>query len=187
MHRSAFAVETQSFLCGKFSTAWLEVLPNLRHAGVFQMSTMVNLGIGFQEPVTCPGVKLDKKMSICSSDSTRSQGVSKFQLAGKWSESEKMSCNAILKKLYEPKTDVILTIGFKITAEIEIRKHTMYVLHPTSQTRRISFVKYMFFYSFIANMKCVNHLHCFYTVNSSVNAARSYWTNLLAEVPWITH
>ena len=43
-----FAAQTQSFLCSKFSTARLEVLPNLRHAGVFQMSTMVNLGIGFQ-------------------------------------------------------------------------------------------------------------------------------------------
>ena len=32
----------------KYRTARLEVLPNLRHAGVFQMSTMVNLGIGFQ-------------------------------------------------------------------------------------------------------------------------------------------
>ena len=30
----------------RFSTA------NLRHAGVFQTSTMVNLGIGFQEPLT---------------------------------------------------------------------------------------------------------------------------------------
>ena len=29
--------------------------------------------------------------------------------------------------------------------------------------------------------------HCCFTVNSSVNAARSYWTNLLAKVPWITH
>ena len=45
---ASFAAQTQSFLCGKFSTARLEVLPNLRHAGVFQMSTMVNLGIGFQ-------------------------------------------------------------------------------------------------------------------------------------------
>jgi len=34
------------FLCGKFSKARLEVLPNLRHAGVFQVSTMVNFGIG---------------------------------------------------------------------------------------------------------------------------------------------
>ena len=43
----SFAAQTQSFVCGKFSTARLEVLPNLRHAlGVFQMSTMVNLGIG---------------------------------------------------------------------------------------------------------------------------------------------
>ena len=49
--------------------------------------------------------------------------VYKFQLAGKWSESEKISCHAILKNLYEPKMDVILTISLKITAEIEIRKH----------------------------------------------------------------
>ena len=34
------------FLCGKFPTGRLEVLPNLRHAEVFQMSTMVNFGIG---------------------------------------------------------------------------------------------------------------------------------------------
>ena len=29
------------------------------------MSMMANLGIGFQEPLTCPGVKLDEKMTIC--------------------------------------------------------------------------------------------------------------------------
>ena len=45
---ASFAAQTQSFLCSKFSTARLEVLPNLRHARAFQMSTMVNLGIGFQ-------------------------------------------------------------------------------------------------------------------------------------------
>ena len=45
---ASFAAQTQSFRCSKFSTVRLEVLPNLRHAGVFQMSTMVNLGIGFQ-------------------------------------------------------------------------------------------------------------------------------------------
>ena len=87
------------------------------------MSTMVNLGIGFQEPLTRPGVKLDEKMSNYSSDSERSRGIYKFQLAGKWSESKKMSCHAILKNLYGPKMDVILTISFKITAQIEIRKH----------------------------------------------------------------
>ena len=57
----------QSFLCRKFSTARLEVSPNLRHAWVFQTSTMVNLGIVFQEPLTRPDIKLDEKMSICSS------------------------------------------------------------------------------------------------------------------------
>ena len=30
------------------------------------MSMMANLGIGFQEPLTCPGVKLDE-MTICYS------------------------------------------------------------------------------------------------------------------------
>ena len=62
------AAQTQSFLCDKFSTARLEVLPNLRLAGVFQISTMVDLGIGFQEPstrrLTRPSVKLDEKMSL---------------------------------------------------------------------------------------------------------------------------
>ena len=32
-----------------------------------QISTMVNLGIVFQEPLTRPGIKLDEKMSICYS------------------------------------------------------------------------------------------------------------------------
>ena len=36
------------FVCGRFSTARSEVLPNLRHAGVFQMSTMFNLGIRYE-------------------------------------------------------------------------------------------------------------------------------------------
>ena len=31
------------------------------------MSTMVNLGIGFQDSLNCSGFKLDEKMSICSS------------------------------------------------------------------------------------------------------------------------
>ena len=59
--RASFAAQTQSFLCGKFSAIRLEVLPNLRHGGVFQMSTVVNLGIGFEEPLTRPGVKPDKR------------------------------------------------------------------------------------------------------------------------------
>ena len=43
--RALFAAQTQSFLCSKFFTSRLEVLPNLRHGRVFQMSTMVNFGI----------------------------------------------------------------------------------------------------------------------------------------------
>ena len=42
-----------------------------------------------------------------------------------------MSCHAVLKNLYESKMDVILTIRFKITAEIEITKHMFCVLRCT--------------------------------------------------------
>ena len=35
---------------------------------------------------------------------------------------------AILESLYEPKMDVILTISFKLTAEIEMTKHMFCVL-----------------------------------------------------------
>ena len=52
IHSSRASCTAQSFLCSKFSTAGLEVSPNLRHAGVFQTSTMANLGIGFQGPLT---------------------------------------------------------------------------------------------------------------------------------------
>ena len=38
------------------------------------------------------------------------------------------ACHAILKNLYEPKMDVMLTIIFKIVAEIEITKHVFCVL-----------------------------------------------------------
>ena len=61
-----------------------------------------------------------------------------------------MSCYAVRKNLYVPKMDVILTISFKITAEIEITKR---VLRPTLQTRTcIGILKsiIMFFHSVIA-------------------------------------
>ena len=62
-----------------------------------------------------------------------------------------MSCHAILKNLYEPKMDVILTIRFKITAKN--RDNKTYVLCPTLQTRTcIGVLKgiIMFFHLFIA-------------------------------------
>ena len=92
------------------------------------MSTMVNLGIGFKEPLTRPGIK--KHLLF---DSVTGM-IYKFQLARRCCDSEKISCHAFLKNLYELEMDVILTISFKITAEIEITKHN-YVLHPTLQTR----------------------------------------------------
>ena len=44
------------------------------------MSTMVNLGIGFQEPLTRSGVKLDEKMSICSSTPQHERGYTNSSL-----------------------------------------------------------------------------------------------------------
>ena len=83
------------------------------------MSTMVNLGIGFKEPLTFPGIK--KYLLFDSA----TWGICKFQLAGiRCCDSKKISCHAILKNLYgELKMDVILTISFNITAEIKITKH----------------------------------------------------------------
>ena len=90
---------------------------------------------------------------------------------GNWSESEKMSGHAILKNLYEKKMDVILTISFKITAEIEIRRHIFCVL-----LRGVSAL-YSICFSFIhcheMPSHCVFFSFFFFTVNNSVNAARS--------------
>ena len=58
------------------------------------MSTMVNLGIGFQEPLTRPGVKLDEKMSNYSSDSERSRGYANFSLLE--SDLKVRKCHAML-------------------------------------------------------------------------------------------
>ena len=86
------------------------------------MSTMVNLGIGFKEPLTHPGIK----RHLLFDSATRR--IYKFQLARRYHDSEKISCHAILKNLYVLEMDVILTISFKITAEIEITKHMFRIL-----------------------------------------------------------
>ena len=64
---SIAAWAAQSFSSLRLFHARLGVLLSLRHAGVFQVNTMAHSGIEFQEPLTRPGVKLDEKMSICSS------------------------------------------------------------------------------------------------------------------------
>ena len=68
-------------------------------------------------------------MSICSSTPQHGGYTNSSLLEG---DVKVRKCHAILKNLYEPKMDVILTISFKIIAEIEIKKH---VLRRTSQTR----------------------------------------------------
>ena len=79
-------------------------------------------------------------------------------------------------------SDVILTISFKIIAEIEITKH-MFASYLADEDVYRRFVKHniMFFHSFIA-MEYTFTL--FFTVNSSVNAARII---LSAEVSWKRH
>ena len=61
-----------------------------------------------------------------------------------------MSCNAILKKLYEPKMDVILTIRFKITAEIEITNICFVSYFADEDVFGVLKSIIMFFHSFIA-------------------------------------
>ena len=56
-------------------------------------------------------------MSICSSTPQHGGYTNSSLLEGDV-KVRKMSCHAILKNLYVPKMDVILTISFKITAEI---------------------------------------------------------------------
>ena len=63
--------------------------------------------------------------------------------------------------------DVILTISFKITAEIEIRRHMFCVL-----LRGVSAL-YSICFSFIHCHEMPSHCFFFIIVNSSVNAARS--------------
>ena len=84
-----------------------------------------------------------------------------------------MPCNAVLKKLYEPKMDVILTIRFKITAEIEITN-----VADEDVYRR--FEKHNYVLSFI-------HCHgiCVYIVFSLLIARLVRLAIILpAEVPW---
>ena len=80
-----------------------------------------------------------------------------------------MSCYAILKNLYEPKRDVILTISFKIRAEIEVTKHMFCVLLCRRGSYR-RFEKYNYFLSVIHCLGICVYIVLF-TVNSSVNTA----------------
>ena len=58
-------------------------------------------GIGFQEPLTRPGVKLDEKMSICSSTPQDHGGI---QIPACWRVILERKCHAMLffENLYEP-------------------------------------------------------------------------------------
>ena len=58
------------------------------------MSMMVILGIGFQKPLTRPGVKLDEKMSICSSTPQHGGYTNSSLLEG---DVKVRKCHAMLK------------------------------------------------------------------------------------------
>ena len=84
-----------------------------------------------------------------------------------------MSCHAILKSLYEPKMDVILTIRFKITAEIEIT-NICFVSYVADEDVYWRFEKHNYVLSFIhCHGICVYIV--FFTVNSSSNAAGDHF------------
>ena len=73
-----------------------------------------------------------------------------------------MSCHAILKNLYEPKMDAILTIRFKITAGI-----VSYVADDDVYRR---FEKHNYVLSFThCHGICIYFV--FFTVNGSINAS----------------
>ena len=95
---------------------------NLRHAWVqsFRWVGWLTWGLDLKSFWLVQALK-----GICSL--TWQHGF-KFQLATKCCDSEKMSCHVILKSLYEPEMDVILTMNFKVTAEIEITKHVFCIL-----------------------------------------------------------
>ena len=93
------------------------------------MSAMVNLGIGLQEPLTRPGAKVvnvDENMSTCSSTPQDHGEYTNSCLLE--SDLKERKCHTLLKNMYEPKMDVILTISLKITAGIRIRKHIFCIL-----------------------------------------------------------
>ena len=124
---ASFAAKTQSFLCKKFSTTRLEVLPNLRHAGVFQMSTMVSLWLVQALNLT--------EMSICSSTPQHGGYTNSSFLEG---DEKVRKCHVMLflRTCMSRKMDVILTISFCLKAEIEITKLACVLRPPLHSCRR---------------------------------------------------
>ena len=64
-----------------------------------------------------------------------------------------MSWNAIIKKLYGPKMDVILTIRFKITAEIEIGRNICFVSNVADEDVYWRFEKHNYVLSLFIAME----------------------------------
>ena len=104
-------------------------------------------------------------MSICSS-TPQNRGHTNSRLVEGDVKVTKCHAMLFLKTLNEPKMDVILTISFKITAEIETTKHMLCVLLQTRTCIGAVFLPFIHCHGML--------LHCFFfIVNSSVNAAGS--------------
>ena len=99
-------------------------------------------------------------MSICSSTPQHGRYTNSSLLQG---DVKVRKCHAItiLKNLYEPKIDVILTISFKITAEIEITEHMFCVL--LCRRGRVSAFCKAYLRSFNHSLPWNMRLHCFFT------------------------
>ena len=97
-----------------------------------------------------------------------------------------MSCRAILKNLYEPKMDAILTISFKITAEIHIQNICFASYFADEDVYR-RFEKHNYVLSFIHSfIHC--HAICVYIVFLLLIARLMRLAIiLLVEVPWKKH
>ena len=108
----------------KLSTAGWEVSPNLRHEGVqsFRWVRWLTWGLDLKSLWLVQALK-----SICSS-TRKHGGYTNSSLLEGAVIVRKYHAHAILKNLYELEMDVILTISFKITAEIEITKHMFCIL-----------------------------------------------------------
>ena len=91
---------------------------------------MVNSGIGFQEPLTRPGVKLDEKMSICSSTPQDHGMYTNSSLLE--SDLRERKCHAMLffESLYEPNEQFVQRLS------LYERKQTLSLNNLTTESTK---------------------------------------------------
>ena len=104
---------------------------------------MVHSGIGFQEPLTRPGVKLDEKMSIYLSTPQDHGGYTNSSLLE--SDLRERKCHAMLffENLYEPNEQFVERLSLYERKQILLlnnltTKSTMYALKMLDQRTCVS-------------------------------------------------